>query len=167
MSSHYQKYSLLTRLFHWLGAVLLIMTWVAVEQGEQFIELHKSLGVGFLLWTFLRLVNRFVSQAPPTISMPKWQSVIAHLTHWVLYILMVAMPLTGVLMSMYSGRGMSIFGLMTIPALVAPNREMSKLMNTLHTDVVFFLLAVLVAAHVGAALYHQFVIKDNIIARMR
>lgn len=163
----HNKYSLMTRIFHWAGALLIIVAWVLIEQGDDFIALHKSVGASFLLWTILRIINRFISPAPPPVPMPKWQTAVAHLTHLGLYIAMLAMPISGMLMSMYGGRGISIFGLINIPALVSPSRDMARYFNELHTDVMFGVLLLLVAAHVGAALYHQFIVKDNLLARMR
>lgn len=162
-----QKYTLATRIFHWIGALLIIGAWIVIEQGDDFIALHKSIGASFLIWTVLRIINRFVSKAPPHPSMPVWQTAIAHLTHLGLYVAMLAMPITGVLMSMYGGRGVSVFGLFSLPSVVGIDREMAKLMNGLHTGAVFYVLAFLVVAHVAGALYHQFVMKDNLIARMK
>lgn len=166
-SASFAKYSLMTRIFHWVGAVLIVGAWVLIEQGDEFIGLHKSLGASFLLWTLLRIINRCISKAPADVPMPKWQTIVAHLTHWSLYVVMLAMPISGVLMSMYGGRGVSVFGLIDIPVLVTPSREMARLFNDWHTGSVFYALVALVVAHVGAALYHQFILKDNIIARMK
>lgn len=161
------KYSIATRIFHWLGALLLLATWIVIEQGEDYIMLHKSLGASFLIWTVLRIINRFASRAPASATTHAWWTVLAHLTHFGLYVAMLAMPLTGVLMSMYGGRGVSIFGVIDIPTLVSPNRDMASFFNDIHTGVVFYALAFLTVAHIGAALYHQFIIKDNLISRIR
>lgn len=166
-SNHLVKYSVATRIFHWVGALLIIVAWVLIEQGDGWVDLHKSVGVSFLIWTLLRIVNRLVGSVPPAVPMPKWQTLIAHLVHWSLYVAMLAMPISGVLMSMYGGRGVSVFGLINIPALVAPNRDMARFFNDWHTGLVFYALVCLVVAHVAAALYHQFVLKDNLIARMK
>lgn len=162
-----QKYTLATRIFHWIGALLIVGAWVVIEQGDDFIALHKSIGASFLIWTVLRLINRLVAKAPPHPPMPVWQTAIAHLTHLGLYVAMLAMPITGILMSMYGGRGVSVFGLFSLPSVVGIDREMAKLMNGLHTGAVFYVLVFLVVAHVAGALYHQFVMKDNLIARMK
>lgn len=161
------KYTLATRIFHWVGALLIVGAWVAIEQGDEFISLHKSIGVSFLIWTMLRIINRFVSKAPPHPPMPKWQVGVAHLTHLGLYLSMLAMPITGILMSMYNGYGVGVFGLFEIAPLVSPDRATARLLGNMHEDVVFVALVALVVAHVGGALYHQFIMKDNLIARMK
>lgn len=162
-----QKYTLATRIFHWIGALLIILAVISINMGDDYISLHKSLGASFLIWTVLRVINRFVSKAPPHPPMPVWQTAVAHLTHLGLYVAMLAMPITGALMSMYGGRGVSVFGLFSLPSIVGIDREMAKFMNGLHTGAVFYVLIFLVVAHVGGALYHQFVMKDNLIARMK
>lgn len=170
MTSHIAspaKYTLATRIFHWIGALLIILAVISINMGDDYISLHKSLGASFLIWTVLRVINRFVSKAPPHPPMPVWQTAVAHLTHLGLYVAMLAMPITGALMSMYGGRGVSVFGLFSLPSIVGIDREMAKFMNGLHTGAVFYVLIFLVVAHVGGALYHQFVMKDNLMARMK
>ena len=161
------KYSLAARIFHWIGALLILGAVIAINLGDDYISLHKSIGASFLIWTLLCVANRFVAKAPAPVPAPAWQTGIAHLTHFGLYVAMIAMPMTGVLMSMYGGRGVSVFGLFSLPSMVGIDREMAKLMNGLHTGAVFYVLVFLIVAHIGAALYHQFIVKDNLIARMR
>lgn len=161
------KYSIVTRAFHWIGALLIVIAVILINMGNQYIALHKAVGVSFLIWTVLRIINRFISKAPPALPAPKWQIAIAHLTHLGLYIAMLAMPTSGLLMSMYGGRATSVFGLFEIAPMVSPNRQLAGIFNELHTDFWFVFLVCLVIAHVGAALYHQFILKDNIIARMK
>ncbi|SPX83929.1 cytochrome b [Moraxella ovis] len=62
---------------------------------------------------------------------------------------------------------MSVFGLFELPMIVGVDRDMSKLMNLWHTEFIWTAMWLLIVAHIGAALYHQFLVKDNLIARMR
>ncbi len=162
-----QKYSLATRIFHWLGALFLLIPVILINMGDDYIGLHKAVGVSFLIWTVLRILNRFISKAPAPVPMPKWQTAVSHLTHLALYLAMLAMPISGLLMSMYGGRSTSVFGLFEIAPMVSPDRGMARFFNEVHEDVIFVGLIALIVAHVGAALYHQFVMKDNIISRMK
>lgn len=161
------KYNLAVRFFHWVGALMIVAAVAAVNLGDDYVDLHKSIGASFLMWTILRVAVRFVSKIPPYPPMPKWQIGMAHLTHLGLYLAMLAMPITGALMSMYGGRAVSVFGLFNMPSMVGINRDMAKLMNELHTEAVFYVLVFLIVAHVSAALYHQFVMKDNLIDRIK
>lgn len=161
------KHSLFTRIFHWVGALLIIVAFISINMGDEYISLHKSIGASFFIWTVLRIINRFITKTPPHPPMSKWQTAIAHLTHLGLYVAMLAMPITGMLMSMYGGRGVSVFGLFSFPSVVGIDRQMAKVMNGLHTGMVFYVLVFLVIAHVGGALYHQFVMKDDLMSVMK
>ena len=163
------KHSLLTRLFHNIGALLIVAAWVLVEMQDNFdnaIMLHKAIGASFLLWTVARLINMTVRKRLPQLPQPKWQVAVAHLTHAALYLCMLAMPLSGILMSVYGGRPVSVFGLFEIPVFVTPDRDMSRFFNEIHGDLIFPALIALIVAHVGAALYHQFILKDRLLTRM-
>lgn len=164
------KHSLATRIFHHGSVLLIIAVWALIalsNESNNLIAYHKALGAVFLLWTLLRLVNILFRPKLPSVVQPIWQTVAAHLVYFGLYVAMLAMPVLGILMSVYGGRSVNIFGLFEIPVFVTPNREMASFYNYLHTEVVFPILLVLIALHIAAALYHQFIVKDNILSRMR
>lgn len=170
--SKQNKWSLSSRIFHWGGVVLLITTWLMIflreyGEGSTFIDLHKAFGVSMLLWMLARLCNRFITKAPPSVPMPKWQTGISHLTHFALYALLIAMPIAGLLMTMYGGHGVSVFGLFDIPPLVETNRSTARFFNDIHVDIIWNLILLFTAMHVIGALYHQFVQKDNLLSRMK
>lgn len=162
-----QKYSILTRLFHWVGALLIVAAWVLIEQGEDYLSLHKAVGVSFLIWTVLRILNRLVGKAPPPVPMSKLQTGISHLVHLGLYVAMLGMPLTGLLGALYNGYGVSVFGLFQIPGFTTTNYDLADQLMGVHQDLMWPLLLGLVGAHILGALHHQFILKDNLIARMR
>ncbi len=165
------KHTLATKIFHHLGLLMMVALWVLVEFrdaiGDNAMAWHKALGAVFLLWTVARLANALVRKRLPEPKQPKWQTGLAHFTHFALYVCMLAMPITGILMSVYGGRPVSVFGLFEIPVFVTASREASRFYNELHGDLVFPILMGLIVAHVGAALYHQFILKDNLLSRMR
>ncbi|UNU72762.1 cytochrome b [Moraxella nasovis] len=159
-----QKYHIIARVFHWVGALLIL---VAYLLADDYVGLHKAVGASFLLWTLLRIIGRLVTATPKPVPAPAWQTALAHLTHLGLYVLMLAQPISGILMSMYGGRAVDVFGIVQIPVMVSPDRAMAKLMNEWHTDIIFPAMLALIVAHIAAALYHQFIVKDNLIARMK
>lgn len=166
------KHTLATRLFHHTSMILLAVIWVLVEfrdSLESAIGIHKALGVVFLLWVITRLLNAVIRPKMPPLTppQPKWQIGLSHLVHFGLYACMLALPIVGVLMSVYGGRAVNVFGLFEIPVFVTPSREMASFYNNLHTDVLFPILLVLIGMHAGAALYHQFIIKDGLMNRMK
>lgn len=166
------RHTLATKIFHHLSLVLMVVLWALIEFEDSIegaIGLHKALGVVFLGWVVLRLVNFAIRPKLPALTPKpaKWQTALAHATHLGLYLCMLAMPIVGVLMSVYGGRAVNVFGLFSIPVFVSPSREMARFYNELHTDVIFPLLLVLIGLHVAGALYHQFIVKDGLMNRMR
>lgn len=166
------KHTLATRIFHHLSLVLLVVIWALAEFRDSIgnaMDLHKAFGVLFLGWVVLRLINAGVRKRlpKPSVRPPIWQTALAHLTHTALYLTMLAMPIVGILMSAYGGRAVSVFGIVSVPAFVKPSREMASFFNGLHTDILFPLLMVLIGLHIAGALYHQFILKDGLLNRMR
>ncbi len=130
-------------------------------------DLHKSLGLTVLALMVLRLVWRLYAGAPkPVPGTPTWQNAVASVTHWAIYIMAFAMPISGWLYDSASGlRALKFFKLFTVPKLSAPNPELKNLAFDIHSWGIWILLA-LVLAHAGAALWHHFIQKDRTLMRM-
>jgi cytochrome b561 len=167
-----QKWSLSSRIFHWVSAILLLVTWLLMvlygyTDSKLYIGLHKAFGISVLFWMVARVINRVFTKVPPAVLMPKWQIVISQLTHFALYAILIAMPIVGLLMSVYGGRPVDMFGLFEIPVFVTPDRSAARFYNDLHTDIIWPMIVVFTLTHIGAALFHQFIKKDNLIGRMK
>jgi cytochrome b561 len=126
---------------------------------------HKLVGVTILLVVLCRLAYRLIHGAPahePTLE--PWQKGASRLNHWGMYVLLICAPVAG-----YVGvalfPALDIFGLFSLPAVVAPDKEASKTAFLVHKLLVG-LLVLLIAVHVTAALFHYFVRKDNVLGRM-
>ena len=127
---------------------------------------HKWIGVGIFLLAVLRVAWRGTHRPPPLPdTMPRWERLAAHGVHYLLYALILAVPLSGWLMSSAKGFQTVWFGVLPLPDLLAKNKELGDLLKEVHESLNFALLA-LVLAHVGAALKHQFIDRDGILARM-
>lgn len=126
---------------------------------------HKLFGVIILLLVLSRLIYRLVHGAPadePTIE--AWQKGASHATHWLLYLLLIAVPIGGWLgVSYYGAR--DVFGLFSLPALVAENQDTASKVFYYHFLGALGIVA-LVGAHVGGALFHYFIRKDGVLMRM-
>ncbi|UNK05203.1 MULTISPECIES: cytochrome b [Psychrobacter] len=160
------------KLFHWGSALLLVITWAMItlhqnSDGNTFIDLHRSFGLSLLLWMIFRVIVRVISPTPAPVVMPKWQTALSHISHLVLYVLLFAMPLSGILMTWYGGRGIEVFGLFDLPSVLTTDRSQARFINELHTDVFWPALLAFTALHILAALQHQFIKKDNILARIK
>jgi cytochrome b561 len=139
-------------------------TWLSFRsRGYNF---HKSLGVLILILMILRLINRLAVGAPiadPNIE--SWQKTVSSAVHGLLYVLLLAMPVVGYIANSAYGAPTPFFGLFTLPKIVGDNPDLAKQLFALHRWVGFLVIA-LVLAHVGAAVYHQFIRRDEVLKRM-
>ena len=115
----------------------------------------------------VRIAWRLYAGAPPPVEgTPRWQARLASLTHGAIYVLILAMPLSGWLYDSASGlRPFRFFGLFDMPKLVAPNEWLADQMHEAH-ELLFWVLVVLVALHAGAAFYHHLFRRDDTLVRM-
>ena len=128
---------------------------------------HKSMGLTVLALVIVRLVWRLYAGTPaPVPGTPTWQERIASVTHWLLYALIVAQPISGWLYDSASGlRPFRWFGLFDVPKLTAPDEALSQNAMAAH-GLIFWTLVAVVAVHAGAALYHHLFQRDATLARM-
>lgn len=127
--------------------------------------LHKSAGLLVLALAAFRLVWRATHRPPPPPAMPAWQALAASGTHVALYVLMLALPITGWLQHSAAGYPLSWFGLFKVPALIGRDREALALWQQWH-EWLAWALAALVLLHVAAALKHHFLDRDGLLGRM-
>lgn len=127
---------------------------------------HKWLGVSIMLLVIVRLGWR-VTHKPPALpdAMIGWEKFAAHGMHYLLYALMVAIPLSGWLMSSAKGFQTVWFGVLPIPDLIEKDKELGKQLAEVHEFLNYTMLA-LVVVHVAAALKHHFIVRDDILTRM-
>lgn len=168
-------YPATSKLLHWLVAACVLTTApVAIAMGrlnpgptqDTLYNFHKSLGVLILVLMILRLINRLVVGAPiaePGIE--PWQKTVSSIVHTSLYALLLAMPIVGYIANSAFGATTPFFGLFNLPPIVAKNDALSTQLFTIHRWV-GWLVILLVLMHVGAALYHYFIRRDNVLPRM-
>lgn len=128
--------------------------------------LHKSFGLTVLALTVLRLLWRLVAGTPaPVPGTPRWQSFIAQATHGALYVILLAMPLSGWLYNSASGFPLRWFGLFALPKLSGYDAGVKAFALAAH-EWLFIALAVIVAVHAAAALKHHYLDRDATLSRM-
>jgi cytochrome b561/polyisoprenoid-binding protein YceI len=163
-----------SKVFHWLTAFLVIclviigfiMGGLPLTLKLQTYNLHKSLGVLVLILTLGRVCWNILSRRPaPDESLTDFEKAASTMLHAGFYVLLIAMPLSGWIMSSAAGRPVSFFGLFTLPDLVAKDEMTAKVFRALHWDIAWILIACVVL-HVSAAIKHHFVDKDNVLRRM-
>lgn len=169
------SYTLTARTLHWVMAILMILMLAAglvmsdIEDPAlkgTIYGLHKATGILVLFLAGVRLLWRF-SHAVPAISaaLPQWQRWGARLAHWGLYGVMFMLPLSGWSMSSAAGYPVSFYGLFTVPDLVAKSSGLADIFKDIHEVSANAFIALLVA-HLGAALYHHFILRDDTLRRI-
>ena len=159
---------------HWLTAALIFVAFPLgkymqdLPLSPQKLELfsyHKWLGITVLLLFLPRLLVRLAKPPPTALAAPAWQHTVANVTHALLYLLVLLVPLSGWLMSSAKGVSVVYLSLIPLPDLVGKNKELGSLLKDFH-EALSTGLIVLVALHLGAALKHHFIDKDGTLRRM-
>ena len=164
-----------SKTLHWLVvALILVMAWIGLRMGDMpngpdkiaTYATHKSIGIMILVLVLARLAWRLYAGAPDAVpGTPRLQERVASLTHWALYALLVAMPLSGWVLNSASGFPLQWFGLFNLPPIWPEDRDFSERLYLVH-GWIGILIAIFVLGHIGAALFHHFVRKDEILTRM-
>lgn len=163
------------KLFHWFMAALIVfqimlgvmaVTWPVSPTKLDLFVWHKSIGVLILTLAALRLLWRLANPTPALPQgMPDWERVAARVSHFLLYLLMIALPITGWVINSAANIPFRIFWLAPLPPIVAPDEALADLFAQIHGGLALTLVAVLVA-HIGAALRHHFIKHDKVLIRM-
>jgi cytochrome b561 len=132
----------------------------------QLYSYHKWIGITVLLLAGLRVVWRLTHRPPPLPdSVVRWQRQASAVVHGLLYVLILAIPLSGWLMSSAKGFPVVWFGVLPLPDLVGKDKALGDLLVEVHQTLNFTLLG-LVVLHVGAALQHHFIERQPFLQRM-
>ncbi len=159
---------------HWLIALLILgmfgLGWWMVDlpismQAFKTYALHKSIGLSVLALVLLRLIWRALTTRPRPAVTSRWQARAAQVSHVLLYLLMLALPLSGWLYNSSANFPLQFFGWFNLPALVEPDAVLREWALRAHIWIGWALLALLVL-HVGAALKHHFMDRDHTLLAM-
>lgn len=163
------------KFLHWLVAALIFtqfaLGWLAVGWRLSPTKLdlfawHKSTGMLILALVLVRLLWRLASPTPALpAEVPPWERTAARASHALLYLAMIGMPLSGWIISSASGVPFRILWRIPLPAIVAPDKHVADLAALAHFSLWTVLVALLVL-HIGAALRHHFVKRNNVLIRM-
>ena len=131
---------------------------------------HKWAGITILTLSAARLSWR-IAHKPPELpvdvlaAMPGWQRHAHRATHAALYLLSFALPLSGWAYSSAAGFPIVWFGVLPLPDFVPKDKALAELLKQAH-ELLAWGLALLVIAHLAAALKHHFIEKDGLLHRM-
>jgi cytochrome b561 len=169
-----QKYTPVAIWLHWIiGIALLIqiglglyMVDIPKETPDRswYFNLHKSIGVTLALFILLRIWWRLGHRPPPLDRLiPEWQVIASKISHGVLYLCMIAMPVTGIIMSSYSKYGVKAWGIKIIAG--SDDKDARELWLGLH-EFTSEILMVVIAIHIIAALKHLMIEKNGVFQRI-
>lgn len=169
------RYTATAKTLHWLIALLILgLLPLGLYMADlplsplklKLYSYHKWAGMTALALVALRILWRIGHQPPPLPStQAPWQRSAAHLGHFLLYVLMLAVPLSGWLMTSAKGFPVVWFGVLQLPDLVAKDKELGDLLELVHSSLNYALMA-LIAIHILAALKHQWIDRDGTLTRM-
>lgn len=170
-----EHYGWIMMSLHWLIAILIIgliilgLYMVPLAIGRFKLKLygwHKEWGLLVLGLVALRLIWRWLN-TNPSLPIHMWliEKIVARLMHYLFYVLMFLVPISGWLMSSAAGLPVSFFGLFILPDFVYPNEQSRLFFQQAHEILAYVLLACIVL-HTLAALKHHFINKDDVLRKM-
>ena len=170
------SFGLVTRVLHWLVAAgiigLIWLGWwmVGLSYYEPWyhdsLQLHKAFGLLVLILALALVFWRFAGKRPlPSGSMAPWEITASKVMHFALFALMIAVPVTGYIITTSEGQGVSMFGWFEVPAVMPKSDATRDLAIAIHYYFAYAGIA-LVVGHAGAALKHHFINRDDTLKRM-
>ncbi len=171
------RYAPSRRALHWGIAVLMVLAYVFILGRENFergsaprlamVQAHFWVGLAILALMLPRLLLFFSRPAPPVLpALPAWQAVPAKAIHLLLYAMLVAQPVLGLLTAWTDDKELLLpFTQIVVPALLSPNEGLAGQFEEVH-ELIGEAFYWVVGLHVLAALYHHFVRRDDTLRRM-
>jgi cytochrome b561 len=168
-------YTSTARILHWTTtALVLVMIPIGIvmanvdlgSKGDILYDIHRSIGAILIPLVLVRLAYRLTNPPPPLPdSIPAIQQLAANLTHWALYVLLIVQGFVGWIATSAYRAPIKVFWLFELPPIWAVDQPFSEKMFGIH-KALGITLALLICMHIGAALFHHFVRKDDVLMRM-
>lgn len=170
-----QRYGRIAQWLHWVTAALVLAAFIVGEGGPESrvysaeradqLRLHESLGLAVFGIVVIRLVWRLVDRAPDEPPLPRWMTRSAVATHWILYLLLLAVPSTAILGAWSEGHPLNTYVFGEIGPWFGGSHDLGTSITELHTwlgDVIIWIAGF----HAAAALVHHFIMRDRILVSM-
>jgi cytochrome b561 len=169
------RYDSVAQWLHWITAILVLATlpvaWVMINMAhdnrwlQTLFLIHKSLGVTIFAVVALRILWRGLHPAPPlSWTLEPWEAWFARSSHVLLYLLLLAMPISGYITSAASNHPVNYFGLVTLPSLPL-NKPLADAAGEIH-EISSWALYALIGVHVLGTAYHVILKRDGVLNRM-
>lgn len=169
-----ENYGSLAKFLHWSIVILIIAQYFMAETADelpdgleklQLISRHKSVGMLVFGLALVRIAWKVMNKGLPA---PVGEGLVkkaAAAGHGLLYLLILALPLSGWAMSSAANYPVTFFGWFQFPSLVAENHDLHELLEEVH-EALFYTVVIVAVGHALAALYHHFMLKDDVLRRM-
>jgi cytochrome b561 len=168
-------YSVTARVLHWTTAALvLVMVPIGLVManfslgpaGDVLYDIHRSIGAVLIPIVLVRLAYRLANPPPPLPDdIPAVQRLAANLMHWTLYLLLIVQAFVGWIATSAYRAPINVFWLFELPPIWPVDQPFSEQLFGVHR-LLGIVLVLLIGMHIGAALYHHFVRKDDVLMRM-
>lgn len=169
------QYSTPTKLIHWLTAILVLVAFIygpggsearvysALRDSDR--QLHETLGLCVLALSVIRLLWRAVDKRPPPVDGALWMRRLASVVQIVLFALLFIVPLTAISGAWLEGHPLTLVQSVTIAPPIAPSHDLGATIAELHGwlgDIILWVAGL----HAAAALFHHYVLRDDVLRRM-
>ena len=171
-----EGYGAVSQMMHWITVALVILAWFLGQFDDIFpkgaaraasLFVHNSAGLAVIAILVLRLFWRFTDPPPPIerTILGVWLDRVGRLAHYVLYALLIAAPISGIVLQFARGDALPIFGLTEIASPWTADRAFARKVKEVH-ELMANALVILAALHAAAALVHHWVLRDRTLIRM-
>ncbi len=169
-----EYYGTISRINHWLGAVILIgmlavgLYFNDMPRGDEkfyWLKLHISFGGLVFIYLLFRVFWRLFSQSPTAVKQQQSLQVATKLIHGLLLLSILVMAISGPLLVWTRGSEINVFSWFALPSPIGEMPELHEWMETIHAVAAKVLLAA-ISIHILAVIKHQFIDKDQLLARM-
>jgi cytochrome b561 len=169
------RYGSVAQFFHWATAIFVLAayllgeggpeSWVYAAERAGSLSLHETFGVTVFAIVVLRLVWRALDRTPENPPMPRAMLLAARAVHVLLYLLLLALPLTAILGAWLEGHPVTLVGGLAIGPLTSPDSSLGHSLADIHETLGNAILWV-AGFHALAALFHHFVMRDRVLLGM-
>lgn len=169
------RYGAVAQSFHWVMAVLVLVAFIYGPGGSEARvysaardfkrQLHETLGMAVFALVILRLLWRTIDARPDPPAMARWMDVASRAVQGLLYVLMLALPLTAISGAWLEGHPLTLLGGLEVAPWLAKNHDLGATIAEIHTwlgDTIMWLAGF----HALAALFHHFVLRDPVLVSM-
>jgi cytochrome b561 len=170
-----QRFGRVAQLLHWLTAILVLVAFIYGPGGSEervYLpardferSLHETLGLCVFALLWVRLLWRAVDTRPEEVPMPARMRLASRAVQGLLYLLLIAVPLTAITGAWLEGHPVTLLGGTIIAPMLAESHALGESISELHTllgDAILWLAGL----HAAAAIYHHVFLKDRVLLTM-